>query len=104
MAPRQCPHCGAHVSEFATYCPNCRESLQGVQAFTPHRPPQGGPEIRRGLLYMLLAAVLYYFAGGHSPLEFPVPFAHFLTDYLLPFLFLCGLGLVAFGLYRRVRG
>lgn len=58
-------------------------------------------QIRRGLLYMLLAAVIQYFAGGYSALNLPFPIAPLVTTYLAPFLFLSGLGLTLYGLYLR---
>lgn len=104
MSERPCPHCGAAVSEKATHCPKCREHMgERLQMFRGGAP-EGGKEIRRGLLYMWLSAILYYFAAGHSsPINFPVPFVPILTEYLLPFLFLLGVGMTTFGLYRRSR-
>jgi hypothetical protein len=62
----------------------------------------GRREIRRGLLYMLLATVIYYFAGGYSALKLPlIPPA--VTTYLSPLLFLGGLGLSLYGLVLRFR-
>ncbi len=104
MARRQCPRCGAFLRESVTRCPECREELGQVQTFRGYRTHGGGAEIRRGLLYILMAAVIHYFVGSSSPLPNPVPFAPLLTNYVLPFLFLCGIGLVVLGLYRRVRG
>ncbi len=69
-----------------------------------YRGVQGRREIRQGLLYMLLAGVLYYFAAGYSPLELPVEFAPMLIDWALPLLFLGGLGLTIYGMYRRFSG
>jgi hypothetical protein len=48
---------------------------------------------------MLLAAVIHYFAGGHSAMELPFPIAPIVTVYLSPLLFLSGLGLSLHGLY-----
>ncbi len=64
----------------------------------------GRQQIRRGLLYMLLAAVIYYFAAGYAaPLKPPVQVVPFVTNYLSPLLFLGGLGLTLYGLFLRVR-
>jgi hypothetical protein len=65
------------------------------------RPPQvkKRSEIRRGLLYMLLAVVIHYFAGGYSAMNLPFPIPPLVTVYLLPLLFLSGLGLTVYGLY-----
>lgn len=102
MGERQCVGCGRYVPEHLTECPFCREPLPEIPHLRGTLQREGGPLIRRGLLWMLLAAVFYYFAGGHSPLPFPVPFARVLTDYLLPLLFLSGLGLATYGFYRSI--
>jgi hypothetical protein len=67
---------------------------------SPHRE-QGRRYIRRGILYMVMAGVAHYYLGGYSPEKFPFTVIPAVTQYLLPFLFLCGLGLLAFGVYRR---
>ena len=59
--------------------------------------------MRRGLLYMVLAGVAYYFAGGYSGMQIPVPIPSFVTQYLVPLLFLGGLGLFFYGLFSRMR-
>ena len=56
---------------------------------------------RRGLLYMLLAAVLFYFAGGYNPMEFPLNVVPPVLDIFLPLLFLGGLGMVLLAVIRR---
>ena len=63
--------------------------------------PQVGKsrEIRRGLLYMLLAGVIHYFAGGYSAMDLPFPINPVVTVYLSPMLFLSGLGLIVYGLF-----
>ncbi len=58
---------------------------------------------RRGLLYMLLAAVLFYFAGGYNPMEFPLNAIPPVLDIFLPLLFLGGLGMVLLAVIRRPR-
>ncbi len=58
-------------------------------------------KIRRGLLYMLLAAVLFYFAGGYNPMEFPLNVVPPVLDIFLPLLFLGGLGMVLLAVIRR---
>lgn len=59
--------------------------------------------IRRGLLYMLLAGVIHYFAAGYSGLALPFAVPSMVTQYLTPVLFLCGLSLGLYGLYLRAR-
>lgn len=100
MARRQCAYCGTFVDENTKQCPDCRETIP--ERIEIVRPRGGGPEIRRGLLYMLLASVLYYFASPQSALPIPFPIPSQVTDYLLPFLFLSGLGFAIFGIARRI--
>jgi hypothetical protein len=98
MPTRQCPFCGKRVFDGLTQCPFCREALSEVPVAS--RPRNGGRgKIRQGLLYMLLAAVIRYFAGGHSAMELPFPIAPVVTVYLSPLLFLSGLGLSLYGVY-----
>jgi hypothetical protein len=65
-------------------------------------PAAGSAELRRGLLYMLLGATVYYFASPGSPLPIPFPVPSVVTTYLLPLLFLSGLGFTFFGGLRRI--
>ena len=97
-ALRQCMHCGRQVPSDRVQCPNCREALPEVHAA---EQPQVGKsrEIRRGLLYMLLAGVIHYFAGGYSAMDLPFPINPVVTVYLSPMLFLSGLGLIVYGLF-----
>ena len=104
MALRQCPSCGRYVADHLTQCPDCREPLREIQSHRGEVTAESPPQIRRGLLYMFLAAILYYFAGGHSPWTLPLASLSIVTDYLVPFLFLCGLGLTLYGAYRRLSG
>jgi hypothetical protein len=70
-------------------------------ASRPHAERHG--EVRRGLLYMLLAGVIHYFAGGYSTMNLPFPIDPVVTVYLSPLLFLSGLGFVVYGFYLRNR-
>ena len=89
----------AHLSQ----CPFCREAVPQVQ-LTRRSGPNGHQQMRRGLLYMLLAAVIYYFAAGYAaPLWLPVQVLPVVTNYLLPLLFFGGLGLSIYGLYLRFK-
>jgi hypothetical protein len=71
----------------------------------PSRPrataSDGGDTIRRGLLYMFLAAVIGYFVSGSSPWTLPVSVPHAVTTYLVPLLFVSGLALSLYGFYKR---
>jgi hypothetical protein len=84
-------------------CPHCREDVPRVQLSS--RPPRTGGrvQIRRGLLYMLLAGVIQYFAGGYSSFTVPVGVSPIVTAYLAPVVFLSGLGLLIYGFYLRAR-
>jgi len=65
------------------------------------REASGKSKIRQGLLYVLLAAVVHYFAGGYSPLQLPLPVGPIVTNYFSPLLFLAGIGLAIFGFYLK---
>lgn len=89
-----------------TRCPHCREDVPQLRMTTAPaaRIRTGGREqIRRGLLYMLLAGVIQYFAGGYSGLTPPVAIPEVVTTYLAPAVFLSGLGLLIYGLYLRAK-
>src|ERR1700740_3043794 len=102
MATRECPFCGKGVPVQLVQCTHCRETLPE----TPRRKNgssgsigKGSGQIRRGLLFMLLAAVIGYFAGGYSSLKLPIPILPAISSYLSPLLFLSGLGLTVHGYY-----
>jgi len=87
-----------------TQCPYCREALGAPPQVRGDRTREarGAAKIRQGLLYILLAALIHYFAGGYSfPLKLPVPIMPIVTAYLSPLLFLGGLGLALFGFYLK---
>jgi len=100
MARKQCAYCGTFVGEDVKRCPSCREEIP--ERLEIHKAPQGGAEIRRGLLYMLLGATLYFFAkpGGPVPIPFQVP--EMVTTYLLPLLFILGVCFAFYGGLRRM--
>lgn len=105
MVRRECPFCGKNVSAGLTQCVFCRETLPAMPRTasnsTSDSVPDGGSKVRRGMLYMLLAAVIGYFAGGYSTMSLPFPLNPVLTSYLSPMLFLGGLGLCAHGYYLQ---
>jgi hypothetical protein len=104
MHQRECPYCGHRVGVHVSQCAFCREALPPiphVRSVAAHNV--GATDIRRGLLYMLLAAVIAYFAGGYSPLNVPIAVLPALSTYFSPMLFLSGLGLTAYGYYRQHR-
>jgi hypothetical protein len=100
---RRCAFCGKGMAAHLNQCPFCREMVPQVHLTRP-RGANGRVQIRRGLLYMLLASVIYYFAGGYgAPLRIPVEVVPMVTNYLLPLLFLGGLGCCAYGLILRAK-
>jgi hypothetical protein len=101
MATRQCPHCGKQLFDQMTQCPYCREALGALPRVRGDRgsSTEGRAKIRQGLLCILLAAVVHYFAGGYSAMQLPFPIQPMVTIYLSPLLFLSGLGLSSFGFY-----
>jgi hypothetical protein len=102
MATRECPFCGKSIFDRLTQCPHCREPLPAVPQIRAHST-DGGLQIRRGLLSVLLAAVIGYFAGGYSPLQLPIPVLPFVAKYLAPLLALAGIGLVLHGWIVNLR-
>lgn len=64
---------------------------------------RGREYVRRGLLWALLGGVIYYFAGGHSPLTIPFAVPGFINMYLVPALFLAGIGMALYGGYLQMR-
>jgi hypothetical protein len=90
------------VSVHLKQCAYCRETLPSTRCKRTESPTRsGGTQIRRGLLYMLLAAVIGYFAGGFSSLKLPISVLPVVTRYLSPLLFLSGLGLAIYGYYLQ---
>ena len=91
------------MAAHLTQCPFCREAVPQVQ-LSRRSGPNGRQQIRRGLLYMLLGAVIYYFAGGYSaPLWVRVQVMPAVTNYLSPLVILGGLGLTLYGFYLRIK-
>src|SRR5271166_6550797 len=87
-----------------TQCIFCRETLPELKKVAQQSGNDGGgAQVRRGLLAMLLAAVLGYFGGGYSALALPFPLDPILTTYLSPLLFLSGLGLCVHGYFLEHR-
>ena len=65
---------------------------------------QGKKYMRRGFLYALLAGIIYYFAGGYSGMNLPVPIPPAVSQILVPLLFVAGVGLMLYGLVLSMRG
>lgn len=103
MQMRQCAFCGKRIAAHLNQCPFCREMVPQVR-LSRTSSDVGHVQIRRGLLYMLLAGVIYYFAAGYAkPLEIPVTIQPAVVNYLAPLLFLGGLGLAAYGLIQKAK-
>ncbi len=101
---RQCAFCGKRIPARLNQCPFCREMVPEVH-LSRSSGSAGRRHIRRGLLYMLLAGVIYYFAAGYAkPLQLPVVVQPVVFNYLAPLLFLGGLGLTIYGLILRAKG
>ena len=101
MTTRQCPYCGKLVSDFRAECPHCHETIPKIRTAAPQRSDVGRRKIRYGLLCMLLATLIHFFAGGYSAMELPFPIQPVVTVYLTPLLFFGGLGLSLYGFYLR---
>src|SRR5260370_1848877 len=82
--------CGKHIAAHLTQCPFCREAVPQVQ-LSRRTGPDGHHQIRRGLLYILLAGVIYYFAAGYDttfPIPLSTPSLSLLTQFSAPLLFI----------------
>ena len=102
VSARPCAFCGKPVPVRMDRCPFCREEVPVVR-LSRRIGKDGRREIRRGLLYMLLAGVIYYFAGGYSAMKVPVAFNPALTQYLSPAVFLGGLAMFLYGVFLKLR-
>jgi hypothetical protein len=100
---RQCPHCGAFLSRNLPQCPKCRETIPKIRRAQQVAPVGERGQIRQGLLCILLAAAIHYFAGGYSTMNVPFPIDPVVTVYLSPLLFWGGLSLTLYGFYLRNR-
>jgi len=99
---RPCAYCGKPVPARMNRCPYCREEVSEVR-LSSRSGKDGRREVRRGLIYMLLGAVIYYFSGGYSALSLPYPLSPLVTTYLAPAVFLGGMGMFLYGVYLRIR-
>ncbi len=99
---RPCVYCGKPVPTRLNRCPHCREEVPEVR-LTRRAGRNGRREIRRGLMYMLLGAVIYFFLGGYSGLRLSLHLNPLVTAYLAPVVFLGGFGMCLYGVYLRMR-
>jgi hypothetical protein len=96
MNMRQCPYCGLPVAGICTECPHCHAVIPEI-GVRQERDTHSESQIRKGLLCVLLAAVIHYFAAGYSSMQVPYPIDPIVTVLLSPLLFLSGIGLAAHG-------
>jgi hypothetical protein len=101
-ASHPCAYCGKPVPARLNRCPYCREEVTEVR-LSARSGRDGKREIHRGLIYMFLAAVIYYFAGGYSAMSLPLRLSPLVTTYLAPIVFLGGLGMCLYGVYLKIR-
>jgi len=73
-------------------CPFCREEIPEPRDAVGQFAAKGRVKIRRGLLYMLLAGIIHYFAAGYSGMRLPVEIPSLVTHYLTPLLFFSAWG------------
>lgn len=99
---RPCAYCGKPVLARLNRCPYCREEQPEVR-LTGKVFKEGGHQIRRGLLYMLLGGVIYYFANGYSSFKLPISVDPMYVNYFAEIVVLGGLGVSLYGCYLRWR-
>jgi hypothetical protein len=103
VATRPCSFCGKQMPAQLNRCPHCREEVPDVR-LSKRDGGDGKQQVRRGLLYMLLGGVIYYFVAGYSGMKLPEMLLNSaLVVYLSQFLFLAGLGLFVYGCYSKMR-
>ena len=100
---RNCPFCGKSIPSKLHNCPHCREAIPNVKVSSGFSSTEGSKRFQRGLLYMLLAGVIYYFTSPSSPWQSPIPIPSFVNQYLTPLLFLGGAGMALYGLVIKMR-
>ena len=101
---RKCPFCGKSIPSKLHNCPFCREAIPHVKVSSGYSSAEGSRKFQRGLLYMLMAAVIYYLASAASPWKSPIPIPTFVNQYLTPLLFLGGAGMALYGLVLKMKG
>ena len=100
---RLCPYCGKPIATRLTRCPLCREEIQDVKFVGRGYSAEARQKMRRGLFYILLAAIIHYFAAGYSTFSLPVTIPAFVTLYLTRMLFLAGIGYELYGVVLYLR-
>lgn len=103
MSSRGCPFCGKTIPTTVRECPFCHEYIPEVRVNTEPSSSPGNSIVRRGLLYMLVLAAIYFVLSGQTPLKITVPYQALIMADILPVLFFAALGFVIYGLYVRMR-
>jgi hypothetical protein len=103
LAMRPCVFCGKPIGAQLTRCPFCRESIPEIRTAAAVVRTGGRQQIRRGMLYMLLAGVIHFFAAGYSGMSLPFAVPPLVSEYLSPTVFIAGVGLLFYGIYLRYR-
>ena len=65
--------------------------------------PRDRGKVREGLLCVLFAGIVHYFAGGYSSMSLPFPIQPIVTIYLSPLLLLSGIGLIVHSFLVRLK-
>jgi hypothetical protein len=103
MDKRTCPFCGKPVIASLNRCPHCREAMPAVTVTRGRGSAESSGNIRRGLLWAVLAGVIYYFAGGHSGLKLPFDVPNFVNQFLTPLMFVAGAAMALYGVFQNLR-
>jgi len=104
---RHCPFCGKKIAAALASCPYCREGMPVASGVSTRvdsvKTFQGRKFMRRGFLYALMAAVVYFFAAGYSGMNIPIPVPDLVTQILTPLLFAAGVGMILYGGFLYLR-
>jgi len=101
LAARHCVYCGKPVAPHHSQCPHCREAVPKVRLAPAPVPAAKRSQMRRGILYMLLALVIHYVALRSGSLNLPFSVNPAVT-YLTTMMFLAGLALALYGFFTKV--
>jgi hypothetical protein len=99
---RQCIHCGKLIRRGLAQCPYCREAQTEVSVTAQPIKTGSRGYLRLGLLLILLAGVVQYFAGGYSPIELPPEITSAAVTYAVPVLGVGGAVLILYSLFQKM--
>ena len=100
---RPCVFCGKPIGAHLNRCPFCREAIPEIRLAPGAIRRSGREQMRRGVLYMLLAGVIHFFAAGYSGMTLPFAVPPVVTQYLSPVVLMAGCGLLLYGIYLRYK-